>query len=253
MKSTLLIPASVLLLGALTALPAADSAPAVPIPAVAPTRTFTEPEMLEMLGWLAGDQSRLSQLSFTEAELASVSKGFVSAASGKLEPFKRDDIEAQFTTCMDAKVAAMKQSVEEKQKKFLAETKGQKDVVSLPSGLLYEIVKPGTGAYPKSSDTVKVIYTGMLIDGTVFDATSRHPDEAASNAAGKFVATKLPDEFPLSGVIPGWTEGIQKINKGGKIKLYVPSELAYRDNPPPGSPIQPGATLVFEVELIDIK
>ena len=114
-------------------------------------------------------------------------------------------------------------------------------------------MKPGTGAYPKSSDTVKVIYTGMLIDGTVFDATSRHPDEAASNAAGKFVATKLPDEFPLSGVIPGWTEGIQKLNKGGKIKLYVPSELAYRDNPPPGSPIQPGATLVFEVELIDIK
>ena len=78
-------------------------------------------------------------------------------------------------------------------------------------------------------------YTGKLIDGTVFDSSERQ---------GK------PFEFPLNKVIAGWTEGLQKISKGGKIKLYVPPQLAYGDEGRPGIP--PGATLIFDIELIDI-
>mgnify|MGYP003341512271 FL=1 len=106
----------------------------------------------------------------------------------------------------------------------------------LPSGLRYEILKAGEGANPKASDTVKVHYTGTLIDGTVFDSSVQRGE---------------PVEFPLGEVIPGWTEGLQKVNKGGKIKLYVPPSLGYGDNG--NDRIPPGATLVFEVELLDIK
>ncbi len=250
MKLTLLIPASALLLGAVTTLLGADAAPAVPIPAAAPVRKFTESEMLEMLGWLAGNSTQLSQFNFTEAELAAINKGFANASAGKESPFKQEEIQDQFGTYMDGKVAVARKAAAEKAsaagaknkadgEKYLAEKKAQKGVTALPSGLLYEIVQPGKGANPKATDTVRVNYTGALIDGTIFDATSKHtPVE--------------PSEFPLNGVIPGWTEGIQKINKGGKIKLYIPSDLAYgTDGRPPVIP--PNATLVFDVELIDIK
>ena len=89
---------------------------------------------------------------------------------------------------------------------------------------------------PKPTETVKVHYTGKLIDGTVFDSSVQRGE---------------PAEFPLDQVIPGWTEGIQKMNKGGKIKLYVPPQLAYGDDGRPGIP--PSSTLIFDVELLDIK
>ena len=120
----------------------------------------------------------------------------------------------------------------------LLEISENKNVVELGSGLRYEILKTGDGTFPKASDTVKVHYHGTLVDGTVFDSSVQRGE---------------PTEFPLGGVIPGWTEGLQKVSKGGKIKLYVPSHLAYGDTPPQGSPITPGATLVFEVDLLEIK
>ena len=90
---------------------------------------------------------------------------------------------------------------------------------------------------------MKVHYTGTLVDGKKFDSSlqPRQPGAAIE-----------PAEFPLGGVIPGWTEGLQKINKGGKIKLYVPSDLAYGDEGRPPT-IPPAATLVFDVELLDVK
>ena len=97
-------------------------------------------------------------------------------------------------------------------------------------------MNPGTGAPPKPTDTVKVNYTGALIDGTVFDSSERQ---------GK------PGEFVLNSVIAGWTEGLQKIGKGGKMRLFVPPQLGYGDDGRPGIP--PGSVLVFEVELLDIN
>jgi FKBP-type peptidyl-prolyl cis-trans isomerase len=119
---------------------------------------------------------------------------------------------------------------------YLDTVKQRAGVVALPSGLLYEVLRPGTGAFPKASDTVRVNYAGALTNGTVFDASAPRGG---------------PATFPLNGVIPGWTEGLQKINVGGIIRLHVPARLAYgAQSPSPAIP--PNSTLVFEVELLAI-
>lgn len=121
------------------------------------------------------------------------------------------------------------------------ETNGKKpSVKTLPSGVQVESLVEGTGATPKASDRVKVHYTGQLIDGTTFDS-SRDPDGTGGE----------PVSFTLNEVIPGWTEGVQQMKVGGKSRLVIPPELAYRDRGAP--PVIPGgATLVFEVELLEI-
>ena len=115
---------------------------------------------------------------------------------------------------------------------YLAENAKQAGVVTTKSGLQYRIVKPGTGRKPMAEDTVTVNYRGTLIDGTEFDS---------SYSRGQ------PATFPLSGVIAGWTEGVQQVQEGGKIELVIPPALAYGDKGPLGNQV-----LVFEVELIKI-
>ena len=120
---------------------------------------------------------------------------------------------------------------------FFAKLKANKNVVELPDGLRYEIISEGDSkTYAKAADTVRVDYTGTLINGTVFDSNAQ---------------SGAPAEFALNSVIPGWTEGLQKVSKGGKIKLYVPADLAYGDEGRPGIP--PGSALIFDVSLIDVK
>jgi FKBP-type peptidyl-prolyl cis-trans isomerase FkpA len=107
----------------------------------------------------------------------------------------------------------------------------------LPSGLVYRDLTPGNGASPKATDTVKVNYRGTLLDGSEFDSSYKR---------------NQPAEFPLNGVIPCWTEGVQKMKVGGKARLVCPSNIAYGDaGHPPAIP--GGATLVFEIELLEIK
>ncbi|HEX8433947.1 MAG TPA: FKBP-type peptidyl-prolyl cis-trans isomerase [Archangium sp.] len=120
--------------------------------------------------------------------------------------------------------------------KFLEEAGKEKGVVKLPSGVLYKELKAGTGPSPKASDTVKVHYRGTLTTGMEFDSSYKRGQ---------------PIEFPLTGVIPCWTEGVQKLKVGGKAQLVCPSKTAYGES---GSPpaIPPDATLVFEVELLGI-
>lgn len=119
---------------------------------------------------------------------------------------------------------------------FLAENKKKAGVVELPSGMQYEILKDGTGESPKATDKVTTHYTGTLMDGTVFDSS---------------IERGQPAQFPVNGVIRGWTEALQLMKPGSKWKLYIPSDLAYGDG---GSPpkIGPGALLIFEVELISV-
>lgn len=105
------------------------------------------------------------------------------------------------------------------------------------SGLRYVIVKKGDGVSPKATDTVKVHYTGMLTDGTVFDSS---------------IERGAPISFPLQGVIPGWTEGLQYMQTGSTAVFYIPSNLAYGPAGVPGS-IPPDAPLIFEVQLIDVN
>lgn len=99
----------------------------------------------------------------------------------------------------------------------------------------YQIVQEGTGKQPKATDKVTVHYTGKLLDGTVFDSSVQRGE---------------PIEFGLNQVIPGWTEGVQLMKEGGKIILYIPSELGYGDRDM--GQIPPGSTLIFEVELIKV-
>ncbi len=123
----------------------------------------------------------------------------------------------------------------EKGKKFLEENGKRKGVTTTPSGLQYEVLKEGTGKKPTADNTVKVHYHGTLVDGKVFDSS---------------VDRGEPIEFPLNGVIKGWTEGVQLMPIGSKFKFVIPADLAYGQNGPPG--IGSNSTLIFEVELLDI-
>lgn len=121
--------------------------------------------------------------------------------------------------------------------KFLEENKSKKGVHVTDSGLQYIVLKQGKGEKPKANSKVKVHYHGTLIDGTVFDSS---------------VDKGTPAEFFVNQVIKGWTEGLQLMNVGSKYKFFVPQDLAYGAFPRPGGPIKPFATLIFEVELLDI-
>jgi FKBP-type peptidyl-prolyl cis-trans isomerase len=120
---------------------------------------------------------------------------------------------------------------------FLAQNKTKEGVVSLPSGLQYKILKAGTGKKPTDGDTVQCHYRGTLIDGTEFDSSYRRGQPAA---------------FPVNGVIAGWTEALKLMSVGSKWQLFVPSQLAYKEQGS-GREIGPNATLIFEVELLGIK
>lgn len=124
----------------------------------------------------------------------------------------------------------------EKGTAFAAKFAKEKGVQKTASGLLYKVEKAGNGATPVDSDTVVVNYKGTLTDGTEFDNSYKRGE---------------PLSFRLDGVIPGWTEGLKHVKKGGKIQLVIPPKLAYGENGVPGIP--PNSTLVFDVELLDIK
>lgn len=119
---------------------------------------------------------------------------------------------------------------------FLRINKEKAGVVTLPSGLQYEILQKGTGAKPKATDKVKCHYHGTLINGTVFDSSVQRGE---------------PATFGVSQVIPGWVEALQLMETGAKWRLFIPSELAYGERGA-GDVIGPNSTLIFEVELLDI-
>lgn len=121
-------------------------------------------------------------------------------------------------------------------KDFLAENKKKPGVIETPSGLQYEVIAEGSGQSPTATDKVTTHYTGKLIDGKVFDSS---------------VERGQPIQFPVNGVIKGWTEALQLMKPGAKYKLYIPSDLAYGDGGAPPN-IPPGAMLIFDVELISV-
>ncbi|MGA2780551.1 MAG: FKBP-type peptidyl-prolyl cis-trans isomerase [Smithella sp.] len=180
---------------------------------------------------------RLSVFNLSTEEYEFVKQGMTDAAAGnKLEADPeayKQNINSLFQTRMQA--AAQKQK--ELAKPYLENAAKEKDAQKMASGLIYRQIKAGTGAQPKASDIVKVHYTGTLIDGKEFDSS---------------VKRGQPVEFPLGQVIPCWTEGVGKMKVGGKAKLVCPSDIAYGDQGRPPI-ILGGATLVFEVELLDVK
>jgi FKBP-type peptidyl-prolyl cis-trans isomerase FklB len=140
-----------------------------------------------------------------------------------------------------AKKQELSKQLAEKNKKegevFLAENEKKEGVKTLPSGLQYKVIKPGSGKKPKAEDLVTVHYRGTFIGGAEFDSSYRH---------GK------PATFPANRVIPGWTEVLQLMEEGAKWEVFIPSKLAYGEQGA-GNDIGPNATLIFEIELVTVQ
>ncbi len=174
-----------------------------------------------------------------DLKVETFTQGVVDAMKGELK-FSDEELQAIFNV-LNQKMQEQQNNAmageKEKGAKFLAENKKQPGVIETPSGLQYKVVKMGDGPKPKATDKVKVHYHGTLIDGTVFDSSVQRGE---------------PITFPLNGVIRGWTEGVQLMPVGSKFIFYIPSELAYGDRGA-GQIIKGGATLIFEVELLEIN
>lgn len=168
------------------------------------------------------------------------SQGAQDALSNTTPRMKNEEMQAAIQSQQkkeaEKQEALMKKNLEAGQA-FLESNKKKEGVVTLPSGVQYKIIAEGKGKQPTAADTVIAHYRGTLINGTEFDSSYKR---------------KEPTEFPLSGVIPCWTEGVQMMKAGGKARLTCPPETAYGERGA-GGVIPPNATLTFEVELLEVK
>jgi len=188
------------------------------------------------LGFKWGEQ--LKALSLNERELQSLIKGVTASVKNGKAEVDLPTYASKIGILAKARSESISMKEIESGKKFIADyLKNNKNAKQTASGLVYEIIKAGTGKTPKATDTVEVHYHGTLTNGEVFDSS---------------VLRKKKIKFPLNRVIKGWTEGLQLLKEGGKIKLIIPSKLAYGNA---GSPpkIPGGATLIFEVELFKVN
>jgi FKBP-type peptidyl-prolyl cis-trans isomerase FklB len=179
-----------------------------------------------------------------DMDTKALAAGIADGLSGAKPALSEDEVRkvlADFQQQMRTRMAAAAQQTADDNKKkgeaFLADNKKKKGVVTLPSGLQYKVLKESKGAKPKATDTVSVHYVGTLIDGTEFDSSIKRGE---------------PASFGVSEVIKGWTEGVQLMSVGSKWQLVIPSNLAYGDQGA-GPQIGPNSTLIFEVELLEIK
>lgn len=189
------------------------------------------------IGRQMGDQ--LASNPFEGVSAAAVAQGVMDALNGVDMPYSNDQMQAAFeeiNTRMQAKDAAKHKALAGAGEAFLAENAKKAGITVTASGLQYEVITQGTGAIPTATSKVKTHYHGTLIDGTVFDSS---------------VKRGQPIDFPVNGVIAGWTEALQLMPVGSKWRLYVPHNLAYGERGA-GASIAPFSTLIFDVELIDI-
>jgi len=238
--------------------PPAAEAPAAPVPAPPPPdpkKPLSEQIDMDKVSYLIG-RSYGENLTrqFVDVNLEALVEGLKSALAKQDSAIPEEaaaELMNAFRPIHSARVGRLRQleafNVDEKGweelaaknkadgEKFLAENAKKEGVKTTPNGLQYEILNPGTGEIPKPSDTVNAIYTGTLLDGTVFDD---------SKGAAR--------PFGVSRVVEGWQEALKMMPVGSKWKLYLPSDIAYKEegNRPP---IGPNATLVFEMELVSIK
>lgn len=209
----------------------------------------SQAELVEMLGYLTVFQSGMKELGFTTEDAPAISAGIAKgladeqpspAMMAKMGAFQEfiQTRAAAAQAKMEAAAAEAAAGNIEAAASFFEELKGQEGVEASESGLHYKVIEAGEGDKPSMEDTVLVHYKGTLIDGTQFDSSY---DRGA------------PATFPLNGVVKGFGEGLTKIAPGGKVILYIPSELGYGNNPRPGGAIKPGDTLIFECELIEVN
>lgn len=176
----------------------------------------------------------LGQFALTPHEFEILRRALTDAAASK-PALDLNDWAPKLGPLAQARSARVAELQKTTSKAYLDKAAVEPGAVRAESGLIYRELKAGSGNSPKATDTVKVHYRGTLVDGTEFDSSYRRNE---------------PAQFPLGGVIPCWTEGVQKMKTGGKAVLVCPSNLAYGDQGRPSIP--GGATLVFEIELLEI-
>ena len=189
------------------------------------------------VGRQMGDQ--LANPPFGGFDSAAALAGFSDAIAGKDLQVSAEQINAalrEIQSRMQAEEAAKSQQLAADGEAYLAENAKRSEITVTESGLQYEVITEGSGARPTRADTVRTHYHGTLIDGTVFDSS---------------VQRNQPAEFPVGGVIAGWTEALQLMPVGSKWRLHIPYQLAYGERGAGGA-IGPYSALVFEVELLDI-
>ncbi|MBC9229522.1 FKBP-type peptidyl-prolyl cis-trans isomerase [bacterium SPL81] len=171
-------------------------------------------------------------------------QGLQEAVNGKAPSLTDEDMAKvlnQYKKRLEAKQLVefqeLAQNNEQAGKSFLAENAKKSDITTTKSGLQYQVLQQGTGKSPKATSTVKVNYEGRLLDGTVFDSS---------------IARNHPVDFKLNQVIAGWTEGVQTMKEGGKSRFFIPSTLAYGEVGA-GDAIGPNSTLIFDIELLEVK
>jgi FKBP-type peptidyl-prolyl cis-trans isomerase len=205
-------------------------------------------DALRMIGLVMATQTGLEQLGFGPDDAATIAKGFIAGASAtEIDPAIEAKMPAFEAFMNDRAAAAQALAAAEAEalaaesiaagKAFFAKLAEDADVEISESGLHYKVLDPGTGDKPSMTDSVLVHYKGTLIDGTQFDSSY---DRGA------------PTTFRLDQVVKGFGEGLTKIGAGGKIILYIPSELGYGNSPRPGGVIKPGDSLIFECELLEV-
>lgn len=188
------------------------------------------------IGVMFGEQ--ISSINPTEEELAVIMRGIEDVTQNKKDKLdiNPQDYQMQINQFVKRKMSVKSDEEKEKGKKYIENFLKDKECKKTESGIAYKIIKQGSAKHAKATDTVKVHYEGKLVDGTIFDSSIERQQEA---------------QFRLDRVIKGWTEGMQLVGEGGKVLLVIPSDLAYGDAGAPPK-IPGGATLVFEVELIQI-
>ena len=209
-------------------------------PKKAPATAPAKEKVAYAIGYQTGDSLRQQNVEITVEDFI---RGLKNGVEGAKSEMTRDEIRETFTqlrTFIGERRRLEMEKVAGKNKKtgdeFRAANAKKEGVKSTASGLQYQVLTEGKGPKPKATDTVRVHYTGTLIDGTEFDST-----KGATN----------PTQFLLNRVIPGWTEGLQLMNQGSKYRFVIPPELAYGQRGS-GAKIGPNSTLIFEVELVEI-
>lgn len=178
----------------------------------------------------------LGSFSLSETELEFVKAGLTDGILKRPRKVEMQTYGPKVQQMRQARAAVIEESEKRAGAAFLAKAAKESGAIKTPSGLVIKTLKAGSGPSPKATDTVKVHYHGTLIDGTVFDSS---------------VQRGQPVTFSLSEVIPCWTEGLQQMKVGGRSRLVCPSNLAYGDREGP-TWTKPGATLVFEVDLLEL-
>ena len=216
------------------------------VPAFAQSEKDSEPKEAsnEKISYVIGyDLFSKVKNNYDEVDADAFFKGIQDAVEGSPEMDEKEMKEAMAVFKQKIRQEQMKKTrkVLEKNKAagaaFMDENKGKEGVKTLDNGIQYVVLKEGTGKSPEKADKVKCHYKGMTIDGEVFDSSYKRGE---------------PAEFKLDQVIQGWTETIPKMKTGGKWKIFIPENLAY-GNRGAGKVIEPGSTLIFEVELISIE